>query len=206
MSQARAPEIANLPERLDDEALLARVAAGEQLALRQLINRHGRGLRLFAGRFLGGFDEAEDVVQDVFISVWKNAKRFDPSKGRATTWLYRIAANRCIDVRRWRKFRILIGFEEAHERFPSEDPEADTLIGARQELAIVRACLDKLPDRQRMALLLRAVADLDVPAIAEVMEASTGSVEQLLVRARRTLRARLREAGTSESENERKSK
>ncbi|UIJ91620.1 sigma-70 family RNA polymerase sigma factor (plasmid) [Sinorhizobium meliloti] len=206
MSQARAPEIANLPQRLDDEALLARVAAGEQLALRQLIDRHGRGLRLFAGRYLGGSDEAEDVVQDVFISVWKNAKRFDPSKGRATTWLYRIAANRCIDVRRWRKFRILIGFEEAHERSLSEDPEADTLIGARQELAIVRACLDKLPDRQRMALLLRAVADLDVPAIAEVMEASTGSVEQLLVRARRTLRAQLREAGTAESQNERKSK
>ncbi|MDW9414258.1 sigma-70 family RNA polymerase sigma factor [Sinorhizobium meliloti] len=206
MSQARAPEIANLPERLDDEALLARVAAGEQLALRQLIDRHGRGLRLFAGRYLGGSDEAEDVVQDVFISVWKNAKRFDPSKGRATTWLYRIAANRCIDVRRWRKFRILIGFEEAHERSLSEDPEADILIGARQELAIVRASLDKLPDRQRMALLLRAVADLDVPAIAAVMEASTGSVEQLLVRARRTLRAQLREAGTAESQNERKSK
>ncbi|WKL28360.1 RNA polymerase sigma factor (plasmid) [Sinorhizobium meliloti] len=136
----------------------------------------------------------------------KTRSDLDPSKGRATTWLYRIAANRCIDVRRWRKFRILIGFEEAHERSLSEDPEADTLIGARQELAIVRACLDKLPDRQRMALLLRAVADLDVPAIAEVMEASTGSVEQLLVRARRTLRAQLREAGTAESQNERKSK
>jgi len=79
-------------------------------------------------------------------------------------------------------------------------------MGARQELAIVRAGLDKLPERQRMALLLRAVADLDVPAIAEVMEASAGSVEQLLVRARRTLRAQLSEAGTPESQNERKSK
>jgi RNA polymerase sigma-70 factor (ECF subfamily) len=206
VSQAHAPEIANLPERLDDEALLARVAAGEQLALRQLIDRHGRGLRLLAGRYLGGSDEAEDVVQDVFISVWKNAKRFDRSKGRATTWIYRIAANRCIDVRRWRKFRIFIGFEEAHERLPSEDPEADTLIGARQELAIVRAGLEKLPERQRMALLLRAVADLDVPAIAEVMETSAGSVEQLLVRARRTLRAQLSRAGASVKQNGRKTK
>ncbi len=206
MSQARAPEIARVPERLDDEELLVRVAADEQFALRQLIDRHGRGLRLFAGRYLGGSDEAEDVVQDVFISVWKNAKRFDRSKGRATTWIYRIAANRCIDVRRWRKFRIFIGFEEAHERFPSEDPDVDAWMGARQELAIVRAGLHKLPERQRMALLLRAVADLDVPAIAEVMEASAGSVEQLLVRARRTLRAQLSEAGTSESQNERKSK
>lgn len=206
MSQARAPEIARLPKRLDDEALLARVAAGEQLALRQLIDRHGRGLRLFARRYLGGSEEAEDVVQDVFISIWKNANRFDPSKGRATTWIFRIAANRCIDVRRWRKFRIFIGLEDAHERFPSEAPDVDAWMGARQELAIVRAGLDKLPERQRMALLLRAVADLDVPAIAEVMEASAGSVEQLLVRARRTLRAQLSEAGAPESHDERKSK
>ncbi|MBB2974253.1 sigma-70 family RNA polymerase sigma factor [Mesorhizobium sp. RMAD-H1] len=205
MDQVRAPEIASLPERLDDEALLARVAAGEQLALRQLIERHGRGLRLFAGRYLGSSDEAEDVVQDVFISVWKNAKRFDRSKGRATTWIYRIAANRCIDVRRWRKFRIFIGLGEAHERFPSEDPDAHAWMGARQELAIVRTGLDNLPERQRMALLLRAVADLDVPSIAQVMEASAGSVEQLLVRARRTLRAQLSEAGTSDSQTKRKS-
>jgi len=204
VSEASAPEIARLLERPDDEALLARVAAGEQFALRQLIDRHGRGLRLFARRYLGGPDEAEDVVQDVFVSVWKNAKRFDPSKGRAATWIYRIAANRCIDVRRWRKFRIFIGFEEAHEGFPSEDPDADAWIGARQELAIVRASLDKLPERQRMALLLRAVADFDVPAIAEAMETSAGSVEQLLVRARRTLRAQLSEAGASEAQHERK--
>lgn len=206
MNQARAPEIAKPPERLDDEALLARVAVGEQLALRQLIDRHGRGLRLFAGRYLGGSDEAEDVVQDVFISVWKSAKRFDRSKGRATTWIYRIAANRCIDVRRWRKFRTFIGFEEAHERFPSPDPDADAWMGARQELAIVRASLDKLPERQRMALLLRAIADLDVPAIADVMGASAGSIEQLLVRARRTLRTQLSEAGASEPQDERKTR
>lgn len=206
MSQARAQDIARLPERLDDEALLAQVAEGEQLALRQLIDRHGRGLRLFAGRYLGGSHEAEDVVQDVFISVWKNAKRFDRSKGRATTWIYRIAANRCIDVRRWRKFRTFIGFEEAHERFPSLDPDADAWMGVRQELAIVRAGLDKLPERQRMALLLRAIADLDVPAIADVMGASAGSVEQLLVRARRTLRAQLFEAGVSETQDERKTR
>ena len=206
MSQARVPEIARLSERLDDEELLARVAAGEQPALRQLIDRHGRGLQLFAARYLGGSHDAEDVVQDVFFSVWNNAKRFDRAKGRATTWIYRIAANRCIDVRRWRRFRVFIGFEGTDDVFASEDPQADTLIGARQELAIVRAGLGKLPERQRMALLLRAVADMDVPAIAAVMGTSGGSVEQLLVRARRTLRVRLTKVGESEPQDERVSK
>ena len=133
MSQARVPEIARLSERLDDEELLARVAAGEQPALRQLIDRHGRGLQLFAARYLGGSHDAEDVVQDVFFSVWNNAKRFDRAKGRATTWIYRIAANRCIDVRRWRRFRVFIGFEDTDDVFASQDPQADTLIGTRQE-------------------------------------------------------------------------
>ncbi len=200
MNPARVPEAARLPERLDDEELLARVAAGEQPALRQLIDRHGRGLQLFAARFLGGSHDAEDVVQDVFFSIWNNAKRFDRAKGRATTWIYRIAANRCIDVRRWRRFRMFLGFEDTDDVFASEDPQADILVGARQELAIVRTGLDKLPERQRMALLLRAVADLDVPAIAEVMGTSAGSVEQLLVRARRTLRARLATADNDSQE------
>ncbi|WP_343227701.1 RNA polymerase sigma factor [Rhizobium laguerreae] len=125
MSQARGPETAGLPERLDDGELLARIAAGEQPALRQLIDRHGRGLHLFAARYLGGSHDAEDVVQDVFFSVWNNAKRFDPAKGRATTWLYRIAVNRCIDVKRWRRFRVFLGIEDTDDLFASEDPLAD---------------------------------------------------------------------------------
>ncbi|MEJ1117399.1 sigma-70 family RNA polymerase sigma factor [Phyllobacterium sp. CCNWLW109] len=206
MSQARVPEPARPQERLNDEALLAHIAAGEQHALRELVDRHGRGLKLFASRYLGGAHEAEDVVQDVFFSVWNNAKRFDPAKGRATTWIYRIAVNRCIDVKRWRRFRVFLGFEDTGDVLASEDPPTDALIGARQELAIVRAGLDKLPERQRMALLLRALADLDVPSIAEAMGTSAGSVEQLLVRARRTLRARLTKVGESVPEVERLSK
>jgi RNA polymerase sigma-70 factor, ECF subfamily len=206
VSQARASETTGLPKRLNDEELLAGISAGEQPALRQLIDRHGRGLHLFAARYLGGSHEAEDVVQDVFFSVWNNAKRFDPAKGRATTWIYRIAVNRCIDVKRWRRFRVFLGFEDTEGVIASEDPPADTLIGARQELAIVRAGLEKLPERQRMALLLRAVAGLDVPAIAEAMGTSAGSIEQLLVRARRTLRVQLTKVRESEPGDERLSK
>ncbi|MBB4065445.1 sigma-70 family RNA polymerase sigma factor [Gellertiella hungarica] len=192
------------PQDQVDEALVARIAAGDPLALGRLIDRHGRGLRLFAGRYLGRSDEAEDIVQDVFLSVWKHAGGFDPRKGKATTWLYRIAANRCIDVRRWRRLRVFVGLEGMDERLPSGDPEADILVGARQELTLVRAGLDALPERQRMAILLRAVADLDVPAIAEVMKTSPGAVEQLLVRARRSLRAGISGTRAPQGGNERK--
>lgn len=186
----------------DDALLLAGIAAGEQAALRRLIDRHGRGLTLFAARYLGSASDAEDAVQDVFVSVWKNAARFDPARGRASTWLYRIAANRCIDLRRWRRFRTFVGLDAEHDAVAAEQRGADAEVGARQELAIVRDGIADLPERQRMAILLRAVGDLDVPAIAQIMGASAGSVEQLLVRARRRLRERLAQADGNDN-NER---
>lgn len=175
----------------DETELLARIAAGSQNALSALIARHGRGLRIFATRYLGNADDAEEVVQDVFVSVWKNAGRFDPTKARASTWLYRITANRCIDQRRRRALRSFVWLDDVGTELASETPDAETSTAARQELALVRDGIARLPERQRMALLLRAVADLDVPAVAEVMGTSAGSAEQLLVRARRGVRDHL---------------
>jgi RNA polymerase sigma-70 factor (ECF subfamily) len=169
-----------------DEALLARIAAGSQPALAELIARHGRGLTMFATRFLGNASDAEEVAQEVFIAVWRQAGRFDPAKGRATTWLYRIATNRCIDQKRRRALRSFVGLDDMD--VAADEPDAETRAGARQELAAVRRGLSQLPARQRMALLLKAVADLDTSAIAEAMGSSVGSAEQLLVRARRSLR------------------
>jgi RNA polymerase sigma factor, sigma-70 family len=181
------------PDADEDSRLLAGIAAGEQAALRRFVDRHGRGLTLFAARYLGSVADAEDAVQDVFVAVWKNAARFDPARGRASTWLYRIAANRCIDLRRWRRFRTFVGLDAGHDTVVAETRGADAALGARQELSIVRDGIAGLPERQRMAILLRAVGDLDVPAIAGIMGTSAGSVEQLLVRARRRLRERLAE-------------
>lgn len=175
-------------DRHEDDRLLLGVASGDQAALARIIDRHGRGLRLFAARLLGSASDADDVVQDVFVAVWRNAGRFDPAKGRATTWLYRIVANRCIDRCRRRSFRAFIGLDTMTDELAADEPAAEARVGARQELAIVRDGLAALPERQRMALLLRAVADMDVPEIAAVMDVSVGSAEQLLVRGRRALR------------------
>ena len=177
-----------------DDELLARIAAGSQAALSELMARHGRGLRTFATRYLGHAADAEDVVQEVFVTVWKQAARFDPSRGRASTWLYRITANRCIDQRRRRALRNFFGLDDIAEEPAAPEANAETATAARQELAIVSDGLSRLPERQRMALLLRAVAELDIGGIADVMGTSTGSVEQLLVRGRRTLRDLLADA------------
>ena len=189
-------------EQIRDDELLARIGAGSQAALSELIARHGRGLRMFAARYLGSNGDAEDVVQEVFVTVWKQAFRFDPARARASTWLYRITANRCIDQRRRRALRSFIGLDDIRDEIASPQPDAEAATAARQELAIVREGLSLLPERQRMAVLLRAVGDLDIAAIADVMGSSTGSAEQLLVRGRRMLRDHL---ATAVTDRERKS-
>ncbi len=141
----------------------------------------------------GNAGDAEDVVQEVFVTIWKQAARFDPARGRASTWLYRVTANRCIDQRRRRALRTFIGLDDVRDELASQEADAETTTAARQELAIVRDGLSRLPERQRMAVLLRAVGDLDIAAIAEVMGGSAGSAEQLLVRGRRALRDHLRD-------------
>jgi RNA polymerase sigma-70 factor, ECF subfamily len=176
----------------DATELMRQIAGGREAALSRLIARHGRGLTLFATRFLGSASEADEVVQDTFLQVWRQADRYDPARAAVSTWLYRIAANRCIDRQRRARVRRFLGIggrvEDLAEVLPDPAPGAWSQVAARQRLAQVRHALMRLPDRQRMALLLCAVGGMDTAEIAAIMAASPGAVEQLLVRARKALR------------------
>ncbi|MEO1491809.1 MAG: sigma-70 family RNA polymerase sigma factor [Pseudomonadota bacterium] len=167
-------------------ALVEAIASGQRRALGQLIGLYSRGLTAVAARYLGREDDAEEVVQDVFVRVWRHAGRYDPARAKVSTWLYRIAVNLCIDRRRKRALLRVIGLEETEIPDPQPTP-ADRIDGA-SELAAVRGAIDTLPNRQRMALLLRAVGGLETAEVATAMGLSTGAAEQLLVRARRKLR------------------
>lgn len=181
----------SMEAREDGALTMAAIAAGERAALLRLMDRHGRGLRAVAARFLGSQEEAEEVVQDVFVKAWRNAHRYDAQRAAVSTWLYRITVNHCIDRRRRRAQRQFIGLEEVNDDLVDPAPAAETQVGGRQRLAATRRAIARLPDRQRMALLLSAVAGLSTLEIAQALGTSGGSVEQLLVRARRTLRTEL---------------
>lgn len=171
------------------------MAAGREAALARLIGQFGRGLTLFATRYLGDPGAADEVVQDVFLKAWREAARYDPARGAVSTWLYRIAANLCVDrLRRARLRRFLTGGPSAadlSEVLPDPAAGAETTLAARQALVRTRRALLALPERQRMAILLTVVAELDTAAAAAAMGTSRGSVEQLLVRARRALKAEI---------------
>ena len=179
-------------EDAEAAALMAQIAIGREPALARLVAIYAPGIRGFAARFLGSAIEAEEVAQDVFLTAWRKAGSYDPARGAVAAWLYRIARNGCIDRQRRRRLRWLVGLDDLT---PVADPAPgpERVVAGRQALAGVRAGLDALPGRQRMALLLAAVGGLDTGQIAGIMGTSRGSVEQLLVRGRRALRAGIAE-------------
>ncbi|NJM83260.1 MAG: sigma-70 family RNA polymerase sigma factor [Tabrizicola sp.] len=177
----------------DDSRLLGEIGRGNEAALAAFIRIHGGAITRFAARYLGAAAEAEDVAQEVFLRVWRNAAGFDPAKGSGRTWLYRIATNLCLDQRRRRWFRWAVGIDDLVPHLPDEAPSAYRVIAGRDGVQALRQSLRDLPHRQRLALLLAAVEGLDTAEIAGIMGLSRGAVEQLLVRARRRLRAKMAE-------------
>jgi RNA polymerase sigma-70 factor, ECF subfamily len=173
------------------KALMQDIAAGHEAALVRLIAVYGRGLTLYASRFLGSPAEGDDVVQETFLKVWQMAGRYDPDRAAVSTWIYRITANLCIDRQRRGRIWRLFGrtdIADVADEMPDETPDAPQTVAARQHLAQVRRAIAALPDRQRQAILLAAVAGMDSREIAAIMDTNQGAVEQLLARARRTLR------------------
>jgi RNA polymerase sigma-70 factor (ECF subfamily) len=176
----------------NDDALVARIAAGDRRAFAEIVRRHGGRIKALALRFSGGAAEADDIVQETFWSLWRNARRWRPGGPPFAAYLTRMAMNRAIDGERKRRTRRFFGLEAAEEAV-DPSPQTDARIAANSTLAAVVDDIRELPARQRVAILLSADGERTNIEIAATMRLSIGAVEQLLVRARRTLRARLAE-------------
>lgn len=167
----------------DDDALVARFAAGDGAAARVLAARHAPRLMALARRMLRDEAEAEDVVQEALLRLWRSADGWRPGEAKLSTWLYRVAANLCIDRLRRRK-RLS---DAAPPEQEDESPSALSGLAADERGAALREALEALPDRQRQAITLRHMAEMSNPEIAARMELSVEAVESLLARGRRSL-------------------
>src|SRR5947207_1163006 len=185
--QRRIPTKGGMIEGESDEELMARVAAGDHLAFRGLMTRHmGRTIRL-AATVVRHVGDADDIAQEAFLRVWRNASAFDPKVARFTTWMHRIVINLAIDRRR----RPGDGSVEVPEELPDTSTGALAgLIVAEQQAALQRA-LDQLSDRQRAAIALFHFEGLSSHDSALAMNLSESAFESLLTRARSALRQRV---------------
>lgn len=174
--------------RAGDAALLARYARGDAGAARLLAERHGPVLLAYARRLLGGDTaEAEDVVQEAMLRLWRIAPDWQPGRARAGTWLYRVVSNLCIDRLRRRPQAPLDSVAEPADTGPGAEAR---LMQASRSAALDRA-LAALPARQRQAVILRHFEGLSNPEIGNVMEIGVEAVESLLARGKRGLVAAL---------------
>lgn len=170
-----------------DEALLARYAGGDQAAARLLTARHAPRIFAVARRMLGEQAEAEDVTQETMLRLWRTAADWRSGEAALGTWLYRVAANLCID--RLRRRREIVS-DTVPER-PDDAPGALDGMVADDRASALHAALGTLPERQRLAVVLRHFEERGNPEIAEILDTSVEAVESLLGRARRELAARL---------------
>lgn len=167
-----------------DADLLARVGNQEPDAVRDLVARKLPRLLSLATRLLGDSREAEDVAQEVFMRIWKQASRWQRGQARFDTWLHRVALNLCYD--RLRKHREATLDEVAEQTDPAPALD-DALIDAARDKRVA-AALAALPARQREALVLQYYQELSNAQTAELMGVTIEALESLLTRARRNLR------------------
>ena len=173
--------------REDEAALLLRYAAGDRAAAAALVARLAPMALSLARRLLGDPAEAEDVTQEAMLRLWKIAPDWDPDRARVSTWLYRVVVNLCTDRRRRRR-------PEPMDVLPELADGALPAVAQMQVQARVdalQAALAELPDRQRIAVVLRDIDGLANPEIATILGISVEAVESLAARGRRALRENL---------------
>lgn len=170
-----------------DAELMLRVAGGDRRAFASLFDRHHRGVAQFAFRFVGDRARAEELTQDVFVKLYRNASRYRPS-AKFKTFLFRVAANHCLNEVRRGEYRVKHVSEGPEEGEPLETaaPEAERpdhqLAGQELESAVGRA-LASLSERERTAFTLCRFEGMAYRDIAEVLQASEAAVKSLIHRA-----------------------
>lgn len=165
--------------------LLSAYAAGDPVAARQLVAALGPRAFGQALRMLGDRAEAEDVVQEALVRLWRMAPDWRAGQGRVSTWLYRVVANLSTDRLRRRRGVPIDSVEEP----PDPAPAAATALQEASRVAALSAALGQLPDRQAQAVALRHLEGLSNPEIATIMEISAEAVESLTARGKRALAA-----------------
>ena len=169
-----------------DEALMARVARGDERAFQLLSRRHLPAMLGLARRILGNAAESEDVAQEAFLRVWTHAPRWQPL-AQFRTWLTRIVVNLCLDRKRRAPW---VDLEEAGD-IVDPTPGISETAEADERQSMVTAAINKLPARQRDAIMLTYSEGMSNAQVAEILGTSVSAVETLLVRGKQNLRRTL---------------
>ncbi|MGH9176067.1 MAG: sigma-70 family RNA polymerase sigma factor [Vicinamibacterales bacterium] len=191
---------AKVSDASDETELLARLRAGEDAAFEVLVRTYSPRLLIVARRIVGNDEDARDVIQDAFVSAFRNMGRF-AGDSRLSTWLHRIVVNTALMKLRTRRRKpeesiepLLPSFlTDGHhaERFTVWRERADQELSRKETQAAVRRHIDELPERFRTVLLLRDIEGLSTEETARLLNTTANAVKIRLHRARQALRTLL---------------
>lgn len=174
------PQILSLD---DDFSLIKRFIEGDETTFRILVQRHKDKVRNITYLTLGNAYAVDDIAQDVFLTVYKNLKKFR-FESQFTTWLFRITVNKCKDHLRKKRIRnIFISIKE-----DEQEPAYSFSPEAKDTGEIVRKAITELPDKLRIPLMLKDLEGLSYQEIAETVNCEIGTVKSRIFRAREGLR------------------
>ena len=178
-----------------DIALMSRIATGDEQAFRELVEHHQHAVVGTIAKMLRDPIEAEDLAQQVFLRIWKHAKRWKP-EAKFTTYLFTITRNLVYNESRRRSRRREVSADERQDEKGYEPAgetrsEPDSEVERAEMHDEIDTVIASLPEAQRTAVILYSYESMPYEEIAEVLETSVSSVKSLLFRARSTLKERL---------------
>lgn len=186
-----------------DESLMLMHAAGSEEAFEELVRRHQKSILNYVYRLVQNRHVAEEVCQEVFLALVKNAERYKPT-AKFTTYLYTIASNLVTKEWTYRRRNTLLsrmaswfGLDEdegesaIYEMIPDGRPQADAHAERTEITEAVHNALRRLPDNQRQVFVLHRFQGMSYEEIAEIAEVPVGTVKSRIARAEATLRPRL---------------
>ena len=180
-----------------DNELMKRVAKGDDEAFRMLFDRHYRLAYSVIYRHIGVQTQAEDLVQEAFLRVYRAAPKYEPT-AKFSTWLYTVVTNLCLNYKRDKardKLRLVSARPDEDgnplgQLAQAEEPDHDSL-DAQERVRKVQEAIAELPENQRMALILSRYEDKSYEEVAEILGTTVAAVKSLTSRARTTLKEKL---------------
>ncbi|MBI2618634.1 MAG: RNA polymerase sigma factor [Ignavibacteriales bacterium] len=159
-----------------DRELLGQFQQGDESAFNELVLRYQERIYWVASRFLQDHDDADDVVQEVFLKVYEGLRTFRGESG-LYTWMYRITVNASLNFLRRRRVKEFFRLDDMAEERSAESERPDNALERKEERTLIEEAIERLPDKQKAVFLMRYYDELPYDEIGRILGTSVGGLK-----------------------------